>query len=298
MSADTTLNDLKTKKFPAAFPGHWVANQWVQSESSDYKKESLNPSDGSVVMSSSLGKKTVSQAIEASEEYLQKTPRLNNTERLEILRKMKTGLTDLREEIIMAMRVELGKPQWEADLDFDATVKYLQWTIENEEELFQALSAPARIGVHDGSIGLQPIGTAIGFLPFSTPVFTFMHYVAGCIVARTPLTLFVSGNASLTGILLTSILESVSPPKGLINVLFGNFAAFRQVLGDKRVMAVLYTGSKDHCDIIRRESRSHMGRQLVLQSGGKNSVIVHSSADIPTAVKVAAMGLILSLIHI
>jgi len=292
MSGADILSGFKSGKFPLDFQGHWIDNEWHQSEVGDFRKDSLNPNDGSKVVTSSLGKKTIAKSIDSSEVFLKESDRLNKTERLELLQKIKTCLTDLRTDVVSAMEIELGKPQWEADLEFEATVHYLQWTIENEEDLFQAIAAPARIGCVDGKIGLLPIGITVGFLPFSTPLYTFMHYVSGCIVARTPLTLFVSGNATLTGSILTSILEKVEPPKGFINVLFGGFAAFRQTLTDKRVMAVLYTGSKEHCDIIRRESRSHLGRQLVLQSGGKNSVIVHSSADLELAVKVAAMGLI------
>ncbi len=81
---------------------------------------------------------------------------------------------------------------------------------------------------------------------------------------------------------------------GFFCTVFGNFSSFKQLLGDKRVAAILYTGSREHCDAIRVESRPHVGRQVVLQSGGKNAVIVHSSADLDLAVKSVVYGALTS----
>lgn len=286
------VEDVKNRKFPLEFPGHWLGNQWSNDGGSDFKKDSLNPNDGTPLISVFLSKKTLAQAIDISQDFLDRHDRLDNAERLEILRRVKASLADLKSTVIDSLRIELGKPHWEAELDFDATMKYLQWTIDNEESLFQAIAAPAQIGCSNGKIGLQPIGVTLGFLPFSTPLSTFIHYLTGCVVSRSPLTMVVSGNSAITGLVLASMLEKVDMPKGFINILFGNFSGFKFVLSDKRVKAVLYTGSLEHCDIIRRESRSHLGRQLVLQSGGKNAVIVHSTADIDQAVRIVAMGTI------
>src|SRR5690606_7847936 len=88
----------------------------------------------------------------------------------------------------------------------------------------------------------------------------------------------------LSCMFLALIAEKLDLPAGVFNVVFGNFSSFRQMLGDRRVAAVLYTGSREHCDTIRTESKLSLGRQVVLQSGGKNAVIVHSSADLERAV--------------
>ena len=63
---------------------------------------------------------------------------------------------------------------------------------------------------------------------------------------------------------------------------------------DRRVSAVMFTGSKEHCEKIQRTSIKSYNRRLILQSGGKNSAIVHSSANIDLAVQGIVLGVVKS----
>jgi aldehyde dehydrogenase (NAD+) len=75
---------------------------------------------------------------------------------------------------------------------------------------------------------------------------------------------------------------------------FGNFTIFKEILQDRRFAAVVYKGSREHCDTIRKENMNVLDRELFIQSGGKNAVIVTESADVKQAVKVIFEGLVRS----
>ena len=94
----------------------------------------------------------------------------------------------------------------------------------------------------------------------------------------------------LSGMLFGLVAQESAVPASMLNIVFGNYSSFRQIIADRRIAACIYTGSREHCDTIRAEAKSYVGRQVVLQSGGKNAVIVHASADLDLAVKCVTHG--------
>jgi acyl-CoA reductase-like NAD-dependent aldehyde dehydrogenase len=213
------------------------------------------------------------------------------TQRLDILRRFKETLADFQGPAETLLRIEAGKPKWEARDDLDSALKYLDWTCQNGETIRSQLLAPAKLGPHAGThFEMLPIGVTAAYLPFSTPITSFAFYFAASVLAGCPLILCSSSHSLLSSMLIALIAEQHDLPPSMLNVVFGNFNSFKQILADRRVAAILYTGSREHCDAIRLESRSHVGRQMVLQSGGKNAVIVHSSADLDQAVRCVVYG--------
>jgi acyl-CoA reductase-like NAD-dependent aldehyde dehydrogenase len=89
-----------------------------------------------------------------------------------------------------------------------------------------------------------------------------------------------SSHSVLCGVLFGHILEKLELPRGSVNIIFGNYQSFAKTLADRRIQAVIYSGSREHCDAIRRDQISVLGRQLLLQSGGKNSLIAHKDSDV------------------
>jgi acyl-CoA reductase-like NAD-dependent aldehyde dehydrogenase len=154
-----------------------------------------------------------------------------------------------------------------------------------------ALPTSASLGPHQGGqVEMLPIGVTAAYLPFSTPVTSFAFYFVGSVLAGCPLILTSSTHAALHALHFALLAREADLPASLLNVVFGNFNSFKQLITDRRVAAILYTGSREHCDAIRTESKLHVGRQVVLQSGGKNAVVVDASADLAQATKCVVYG--------
>jgi acyl-CoA reductase-like NAD-dependent aldehyde dehydrogenase len=92
--------------------------------------------------------------------------------------------------------------------------------------------------------------------------------------------------------IFTQIISKLGLPDGFFNSLFGSYKFFVKALQDKRLKAVIYSGSREHCDSIRRDYVSDCSRELVLYSGGKNAVIVDQSAQLELAVELCLKGVI------
>ena len=286
-----TLSELQKqfedKKFPIELPGHLIGLDWVKVNKGTRLKGSHNPNDGSSIASMEIDRGVIEKALDCANKST-KFQILDLDQRAKIVGDFRSRLADFQSLAIDIMRVETGLPRWEAALELDHALRYLEYMSTNASEVFEDLHRPARLGQFSQNVEFQPIGTVAAFLPFSTPLTHFALYFSASMLMGCPLVLFSSSQAVANSYLIASIIKDLNIPDNAVSVIFSNFEYYKLAISDQRVKAALYTGSREHCELIRRERR--LGRQNILQSGGKNAVIVHSSADLDLAVKCVAFG--------
>jgi acyl-CoA reductase-like NAD-dependent aldehyde dehydrogenase len=283
------VESLAGRQFPVEWPGNWIGKRWQLPKAGEARK-SLNPNTGELLCQVLSDRASIGQAIDFAEQSRAAISQVGLEARLNILRLLKQHLADHEASVKRCLQIEAGKPQWEATSDFDAALRYLSWVAENGGGIFESLLAPARLGKVSGDFRLLPLGVVAAYLPFSTPLTSFVHYFSASVLAGCPLILSTSSHAALSSILFAHLDQELDLPAGMLQVLFGNFDTFKKILSDRRIAAVLFLGSREHCDEIRNETRTRLGRQHVLQSGGKNAVLVHSTADLDQAVKATVYG--------
>ncbi len=298
--ADNFRKSLAARQFPITWPGHFLAMGWHKSgkiEDTGELRRSQNPGTGEILVATTTereAKSTLDTAIEQANHARLAMRTIPLAIRMEELRTIRRALGDHSKEAMMALRFEAGLTPAEADMDLSAALRHFDHVLEHPDEIEQALLAPARLGIEGAGshydFAMLPVGTVLGYLPFSTPLATFASQVAGAFLAGCPLITMPSPHSSLIGILLGSIVSGLNLTRGSLQIVFGNFEVLRHGLLNKQVAAVLYNGSREHCERIRAESRAVAERQLVLQSGGKNALILHESGDIDAAIKSTLAG--------
>jgi acyl-CoA reductase-like NAD-dependent aldehyde dehydrogenase len=286
----TFVGKLQQNSFPLPWPGHFVGGRWQAGAKALPTKPSINPNCGQPIIEVSTDKDVINQAIDSAYGARGEFAAVALEKRLEILSRFRQLLADFSDGVRQSLRVEAGKPLWEATKDIEAALRYLESIVSKGEEITKGLLAPAELGQGNGKFSLLPIGVTAAYIPFSTPITSFTIYFSAAMIAGCPLIVNSSTHASLSATLYALMVEQLELKPGVVSFIFGNFNAFKQVLNNKKVAALLYTGSSEHCETIRREIKSQPGRQAVLQSGGKNAVIVHSSADLDYAVKCVLYG--------
>ena len=285
---------LKNRQFPIDFPGHWVAGVWQKESRSEQTKISMNPSRDEEIIRASLDRGLIAESLEHAFQSRQAVESIPLEVKIETIQKFARVLADYGESVVDAMCIEVGKPRWDSIQDLNSALDFLNQAsthISSVENLIITQRAGDDL---KWDYQLCPVGVTISFLPFSAPLTTFVQSFTCCLLAGCPLVVMTSGHATLSGILYANLIEDVQVPTGVVSFLFGNFALFRTCLADNRVKAVLYTGSREHCDMIRRESSGFSDRQLLLQSGGKNAVIIDASADLTLALKCTLFGVLKS----
>lgn len=294
MSLDSIRLALTEKKYPLDFEGHWISGEWQTDKRAQELKGSFNPSDGTRILHVNTSKSLVDSAIDAADQALDQLRLESLNKRFEYIAKFRQVISDYRDLIILALVQEVGKPLWDAEQDFSAAMKQFDEVLEKKESILDLLVSPYRVGSSDREYSLQSLGICMVFQTFSAPLNTVVQSVIAGLVAACPLVIMPSGHAALNGMILSHLLSLVGLPKGAVNVVFGNYSAFSKSLQDRRIKGVVYSGSREHCDSIRNDYGSTLGRELMLQSGGKNSVIISENVDIDSAIKTTLFGVLKS----
>ncbi|MBF0440416.1 MAG: aldehyde dehydrogenase family protein [Oligoflexales bacterium] len=281
---------LADRNFPMEFPGHFIDGEWIKSPRTAEPKTTFNPSTGLKILETSLDRATIDHAVNSLISREQEIGSLTFDERITLIEKFKRSLCEYKNLAIQAMEIGTGKPHWEAQSDFDSAVDYLNQLLEQRDFLEETIiSAYGKTGSCKNII-LTPIGATAAYLPLFTPSVSFVQYLSATILAGCPLLLVSSAHGTLSGLLFAYLAQISEFPNGLLNVIYGSFSALLQTSKDKRIKAIIYKGSREHSETIRKESYMIAGRQLILQSGGKNSVIVDHSAKIDQAVQFVFWG--------
>lgn len=269
--------------------GHLVAGE-LQKPTAGTKWISINPSRGTPLLEVVSNKQVTIDAISSADDFYKDIHPPKWQARIELILRLGKALEEFKSEILAAYTVEVGKPKWEALLEVEASLEYLNWVAKNGDFIREHLFGPARLGHLSGDFAAVPAGVAVGYLAFSSPLTNFIFYTVAALQANCPIIIYTSRQNLLLGSILTRAIGRIEAKPGQIQIIFAGFSDFKLALSEKRVAAVLYTGSRDHCEEIRMESRVFPERRLILQSGGKNAVIVDGSCNLSQSLKFIAAG--------
>lgn len=288
------MDALKGRAFPFELPGHFIAGSFHQCTRGTFVKEIINPSTGKAIATIRLDKTLIQTALEEGKKAEALLKKMSLKDRFGFVRKFRQAFVDYQPEIITAMQVEGGKPEWEAVQEFDSSLRFLDYLLGEEDHLFEEVSGALKTNQVGVEISLEPVGTILAHIPFSTPCTSFSKFFAVAMVSGCPLVCMSSAHASLLALTMAHIVQELDMPKGLLSILCGNFELFRLGCQDKSVKGVIYRGSREHCMTIRQEGHEFLGRPSILQSGGKNAALIHPSAKIEDAAKIVLHGLVKS----
>ena len=295
MTLQSFIDQIDKRAFPLEFPGHFVKGTRIKFEKAQVLKESINPSRNEKLIDVRFDRAVVAQAIDAVAAYSaqhRSLPPLD--ERLGLIRRFRQCFADFRNSMVTINTIEAGKPKWEAEHDVDVSIRFLDDLLERYQAMEEICLGPARLTSPNYRYQLKPSGPVLAFLPFSSPCNSFVQYFSASILAGCPILFVASSHAVLSGLLFSYIAEESQCPMGLLNIVFGNFTIFKEILQDRNFAAVVYKGSREHCDTIRKENINVLDRELFIQSGGKNAVVVTESADVKLAVRIVFEGLVRS----
>lgn len=194
-----------------------------------------------------------------------------------------------RDELSGVMIKEAGKTWREADADICEAIDFCEYYARLAMPMFTRRRLGRFIGELD-EVWYQPKGVAVVISPWNFPsaIFTGMVTAAlvtgNCVIAKPA--------APTVGIakLITEILWEAGIPREVLHFAHGPGRTIGAMLvRDPRVSMIAFTGSKGvGLDIIEGAGKTHPGqanvKKIISEMGGKNAIIVDSSADLDEAV--------------
>ncbi|CAM3384087.1 NAD-dependent succinate-semialdehyde dehydrogenase [Isoptericola cucumis] len=215
--------------------------------------------------------------------------------RAEVLHAVAAHLRAHVDELAPLMTLEMGKPVKEAR----GEVEKAAWCAEHYAEHAAAYLADEVIASDATRSYVQhlPLGTVLGILPWNAPFWLALRFAAPALMAGNTCVLkhdpHVPGCAAAIEEVFARVLEQAGAPAGVFGSLPIETPAVADVIRDRRVQAVSFTGSSRGGSAVASVAAGEI-KPAVLELGGSDPCIVLADADLDAAADTIALSRIIN----
>jgi len=279
------------KKARKEFP--YKVSLFIAGKKKKTKEEirSTNPNDLNEVVgiSASAGEKEADLAVSAAKAAFSRWRDTEPKERAEYLFKAAAQARKMRYELAALQVYEAGKNWSEADADVCEAIDFLEYY---GREMIR-LASPHRMGNVPGEMShlfYEPRGVAVVIAPWNFPLAIPMGMTCAALVTGNTVVFKPSSQSFVVGSMIYKIFEQIKLPHGVLNFLPGAGTKIGDILVTQPDVALIaFTGSKEvGLKIIESAGKTPAGvthvKNVIVEMGGKNAIIVDADADLDEAV--------------
>ncbi|KPN45724.1 aldehyde dehydrogenase [Mycobacterium intracellulare subsp. chimaera] len=231
----------------------------------------------------------VDHAVAATEAAQRAWARKPPRERARQLRAFAEALREHREELATIDALDGGFPITAMRLDVDAAVDYIEVMCDLALDL-GGRTIPAS-GQHLHYTLQQPYGVVARIVPYNHPLFFAAAKIAAPLVAGNGVVLKAPEQAPLSALRIGEIAAEVLP-SGLLVVLTGRGSeSGRALVRHPRVRRIAVIGSEQTGRSIQHDAADTGVKDVTLELGGKNAMLVLADADPVRAAAGAVVGM-------
>jgi RHH-type proline utilization regulon transcriptional repressor/proline dehydrogenase/delta 1-pyrroline-5-carboxylate dehydrogenase len=201
--------------------------------------------------------------------------------RADCIRRFSDLLQANRAELMALACLEAGKTWNDGIAEIREAVDFCRYYAARAEEL---MANPTHFHGYTGELNelsLHPRGTILCISPWNFPLAIFTGQVVAGLVTGNCVIAKPAEQTPLMAAFAVKLMHQAGIPNGVIQLLPGQGEIVGAALvADKRIKAVLFTGSTDTANLINRTLASRGGEiiPLIAETGGQNAMIVDSSA--------------------
>lgn len=209
------------------------------------------------------------------------------TDRIVALQAVQSDIASISEKLALGIATEIGKPLGESRGEVAVVQAKITFTIQDAERYLRDEAVLG--GPHPAAIRQRPRGPAAVIGPFNFPLHLgnggiMAHLIAGNPVLFKP-SPFAPHVASEYGAAIARHL-----PDGVFQVVQGLGATSSELCAHPAIRSICFTGSVAIGRQIAVSLAADFSKDVALELGGKNSLVIAADADIAAAAKAAADG--------
>lgn len=230
-------------------------------------------------------KSDVSTAVAAARKGASVWNAASLDERLAFAARWRDVLAEEKYQLGLAALFEVGKSRMEAIGEAEEAVDMLDY-YPSELRANNGFVRPMNQLVdHETATSiLRPYGVFAVVAPFNFPVALSIGMITGALLAGNAVVFKPSPECQLTGLLIAETIRKAGLPDGVFNVVLGGGDIGENLVADKGVDGVAFTGShKTGMSIFRHMALSPWMKPVIAEMGGKNPAYVTANADIARA---------------
>jgi acyl-CoA reductase-like NAD-dependent aldehyde dehydrogenase len=267
---------------------HWIGGDFAASLANE-RMLTVDPSTGEPIASVPLGApEDVERAVEAAKDAQRQWVTTPLPRRMQTLRALADRVREHREELAYLDALDSGNPIREMRKD----VEYGAWALEYFAGLVPEVkgqTVPASLGNLHYTVR-EPFGVVGRILPYNHPALFMCAKSAAPLAAGNAVVVKPADQTPLSALRIAALSSDILPP-GLLNVVTGDGASTgRSLVRHPGVERVAFTGGVETGKAVLHDAADGV-KEVTLELGGKNPMIVMPDADLARAVEGAVAGM-------
>ena len=269
--------------------GHYVDGEWRGGDRAE-TFESRSPATRELIGEFPRGTRAdVEAAVEAAATAQPAWRALSHVERAEYLWEIHERLRERHDELGRVVSRECGKEISEGKADVTEAWHMVEWAAGNARHLHGDV-VPSEIASKDAYMRRKPKGVVGCITPWNFPVAIPFWHMAIALVEGNTVVWKPAEQTPYCGRIVAEMFDETAIPNGVFNLVQGFAEAGKALVGHDEVDQILFTGSADVGRSIAERIAAVPGRDVALEMGGKNAVVVTEHADLDVAVHAAVMS--------
>ena len=267
---------------------------WIGGEKVTGKREAevKNPFDNKTIGKITFADSNIfAKAVDEAEKGFEISRKLPAWERAEILYRAAEIMKKRKEELVMTIVNEAGKPYKFAVGEVNRGIENTIFAAEQAKNIYgEVIPMDASAGGvgKTGYYRWEPVGIVFGVVPFNFPLNLMLHKVLPAIAAGNSVIIKPSTYTPITSYILGEILKEAGLPDGIYNTIYGMGGEIgKMMVAEPRIKVISFTGSYE---VGRWISERAAMKRILLEMGNNSPVIVDSDANLEKTVKRLAIG--------
>ncbi len=263
---------------------NYVGGEWVGASSGE-TFESVDPATGEVLGSfPASSAEDMDRAVEAARAAWEAWRLVPAPKRAEILFRAAQLLVEHKDELTELMVREMGKVRAEAGGDVQEAIDMTYYMAGEGRRLF-GHTTPSELPDKFAMSVRVPVGVVGAITPWNFPIAIPSWKLAPALVCGDTVVLKPAEDTPFCAERFVELFEQAGLPPGVLNIVHGR----GEVVGDRLVRhpdvpLISFTGSREVGALVQQNAAPHL-KNVHLELGGKNAIIVMDDADLELAVE-------------
>lgn len=263
----------------------FINNAWQNANGEQFVSKS--PNNNEVVFTGNFAtKKNCNKAVAVAKSAQQKWFELGVDTRIEYIRKFVEIVKENKEELSRTISVEVGKPKWESDGEINSIIGKIEPCIDAYKT--RCSDIVIEKGTAKGITRFRPLGVMLIIGPYNYPMHMTNGQIMAGLIAGNTIVLKPSDKAPLCATKIMECWQKAGLPDGVINMVQGNGETVKNIIENRDVNGVYFTGSYKVGQII--SSLCSTNQLCALEMGGDGPIVAWDSKDVRSAAITVVQG--------
>lgn len=260
--------------------GNYINGMWQHATGSNFISRSPN-SDEVIWSGQNSTVEDVDECVCYATRALTPWAALSVDERIGFLQKYVDLVKEHASELAKAISIEVGKPLWESKTEVSAIAGKLSPSVSAYKQRCMDVIRDMPSGATSRT-QFKPIGVVAIIGPYNFPGHMANGHIMPALIAGNTVIFKPSEKGAMTAEFLMELWDKAGLPKGVINMLQGDWQTGKALVSHDLVNGVFFTGSYAVGENIRKICGTE--KMCALEMGGNSPLVVWDTSDIDAAV--------------